>query len=465
MSTEVNPDALVALRGELTGPAYLRGEDGYAEELAGFNTLSPLSPDLVVGAVDERDVQLAVRFARAAGLQVSVMATGHGSYCSVPEGVLIRTHRLDAIDVDPETRRFTIGAGARWMDILPRLAPHGLGAVTGSSPSVGAVGLTLGGGVGPLSRTFGWAADRAVSYRLVDGLGELLTVSADDHPDLFWALKGGKVGLGIVTEMTLEALPLREVYGGGIFFAEEHIEAVLRAWLPWTKTLPEAANTSIGILRLPEDVPAPLGGRTLAHLRYAYAGLELSPEDLEARGAELLAPMRAIADALVDGVGILACDRVGEIHAEPFGPLPIWERGEFLDAIDETYIETLLAHAGAGTDAPFSNVETRMFGGATHREPAAPNAIGGRGAAFSLLVIGVDVPGVTDEALRRVGTALFDDVAAYAHAEVNYNWAGHPTAQTWRRLWSPETAARLAEVRRRYDPEARFAFGDQEGSR
>lgn len=463
--TELDALLVDGLRAELAGLAHLRGDAGYEVELEGFNSLAPLHPDVVVGAENEGDVQAAVRFAKAAGLTVSVMATGHGSYRKLDSGVLIRTHRLAAIEIDPEARTFTIGAGARWMDILPRLAEHGLGAVTGSSPSVGAVGLTLGGGIGPLSRTFGWAADRAVSYRVVNADGEVLTVSAGEHAELFRALKGGKVGLGVVTEMTLEALPLAEVYGGGIFFSEEQIETVLRAWLPWAKGLPEAANTSIGILRLPDEVPAPLGGRTLAHLRYAYADLDASSEELVDRGSQLLAPMRELGEALVDGVGLLPSDRVGEIHAEPFGPLPIWERGEYLDDIDEGYIDAILEHAGAGTGAPFSNVETRIFGGATLREPSTPNAIGGRNAAFALLVIGVEIPGVTDEALNRVGPELFDAVAGYAHAEINYNWAGHPTPENWKRLWSPEVAAELEAVRRRYDPERRFAYGDEEDGR
>jgi len=450
---------ITALRDELTGPVFARGDDGYQAEIDGFNSLAPMAPDVVVGAATEADVQAAVRFAGTNELDVVVQATGHGSYRPVTSGVLIRTQRLDSVSVDPAARTFTIGSGARWMGILPHLAQHGLGAVTGSSPSVGAVGLTLGGGIGPLSRTLGWAADRAVSYRVVVADGSVIVVDADEHPDLFWALKGGKVGLGVITEMTLEALPLQEVYGGGLFFAEEHIEAVFRAWLPWAKSLPESANTSVGILRLPPDVPEPLGGRTLLHLRYAYVDLLADTAELAERGEELLAPLRAVAPVLVPAVGILPSDRVGEIHAEPFGPLPIWERGEFLDEIDDDYVSRILELAGGGVLAPFANVETRLLGGAVAREAALPSAIGGRGAQFSLLVIGVDIPGVTDAALREAGPSLFDAVSDYSHEHINYNWAGHPTEANWERLWPADTAARLTDVRKTYDPDGRFAFG------
>jgi len=458
----VVPDAAVtALRETLSGPLFARDDDGYAAEIEGFNSLSPTAPDYVVGAVDEADVQEAVRFAAEYGLEVVVQATGHGSYRDVTQGLLIRTHRLNEITVDAAASTFTIGAGARWMDILPRLAEHGLGAVTGSSPSVGAVGLTLGGGVGPLSRTLGWAADRAVSYRVVIADGSVITVSAAEHPDLFWALKGGKVGLGVVTQMTLQAVALSEVYGGGLFFAEEHIEAVHRAWLDWTATLPEEANTSIAILRLPPvGVPEPLAGRTLAHVRYAYVDPELGAEELTERGESHLAAIRAVAPVHLDGIGVLPAKDVGTIHAEPFGPLPIWERGEFLGPVDQDYVTAILEHSGGGVDSPMATVETRFFGGAIARDPELPSAIGGRTASFALLAIAAVIPGVNDEVLPTSGPALFEAIAGYAHDECNYNWAGHPTPDYFARLWSRETALKLGEVRRRYDPNGMFAYGN-----
>ncbi|WP_368499128.1 FAD-binding oxidoreductase [Herbiconiux sp. A18JL235] len=460
MPHQITEADLAAFRSELAGPLLERGDDGYQAEIDGFNSLSPMAPDLVVGATGEADVQAAVRFAAAHDLEVVVQATGHGSYRGVDHGLLIRTHRLDSVTVDAEAGTYTIGAGTRWMGILPQLAEHGLAAVTGSSPSVGAVGLTLGGGVGPLSRTLGWAADRAVSYRVVIGDGSVVEVDADHHPDLFWALKGGKVGLGVVTEMTLEAVALPQIFGGGLFFAQEHIDQVHHAWLDWAATLPEAANTSIAILRLPpEGVPEPLAGRTLAHVRFAYVEEGADAARLESRGAELLAPLLEAAPVYLDFCGLLPTSEVGTIHAEPFGPLPIWERGEFLDEIDHDYVQAVLDQAGGSVESPFATVETRLLGGAIARDAALPNAIGGRGAKYSLLVIAAVIPGLNDEALPVAGPALFDAVADYSHDEINYNWAGHPTPAAFRRLWPAETAAKLAEVRKRYDPAGTFAYG------
>jgi hypothetical protein len=158
----------------------------------------------------------------------------------------------------------------------------------------------------------------------------------------------------------------------------------------------------------------------------------------------------------LDGVGVLAAKDVGTIHADPAGPLPVWERGEFLDQVDQTYVSTILEHAGAGVDSPFACVETRFLGGAIAQKPELPNAIGGTQARYSLLAIAAVIPGVTEEALPIAGPALFDAVSHLAHAEVNYNWAGHPTPEEFRRLWSADTAEKLARVRKHYDPSGVF---------
>lgn len=450
--------AVAALRAELTGAVTLRGERGATEALSGSNLLSPLDPDLVIEAATEADVQAGVRFAAVHSLEVVALSTGHGSSRVVDSGVVIRTSRLAGIAVDAAHGTATIGAGARWRDVQPVLHEHGLVAVAGSSPHVGVVGLLLGGGTGPVSRTLGWAADRALSFRVVNADGDVIVASADEHPDLFWALKGGKVGVGIVTEVTIAAVALSEVHGGGLFFAEEDIEPVLRAWLPWARSLPDAGNTSCAILRMPPEAPGPLSGATVLHLRWAYVDPDATTAELTERGEALLSSVRAVAPTLIDAVGILPADRLGEIHAEPNEPMPIWEHGEFLDDIDDDYLDVILAAIGPGVDSPFTVIETRYLGGAMREAPASPSAIGGRDAGFSFLVVGIDIAGVTDAALRERGAALVAAVQPYVSAEVNANWVGDLTGEQWPRLWSPATAARLAEIRSSVDPERRFAF-------
>jgi hypothetical protein len=207
-------------------------------------------------------------------------------------------------------------------------------------------------------------------------------------------------------------------------------------------------------------VPEPLAGRTLAHVRFAYVEQGATVAEITERGETHLAVMRAAAPVYLDGVGVLDAQDVGTIHAEPSGPLPIWERGEFLEELDQDYVSTILEHAGAGVVSPFATVETRFLGGALARDPSLPNAIGGKQAHFSLLVVAAVIPGVTDALLPVAGPALFDSLAHLAHAEINYNWAGHPTPAVFLRLWPKDTAEKLARVRKHYDPRGVFSFGN-----
>lgn len=456
-------NAVDELRRAITGTVYLRGEEGYAVEIGGFNLLSPNNPDLVVTPADEAEVQTVVRWAVANGTTVHPQATGHGAYRQLDSGLLLKTSRLDSLVVDAENARFTLGAGLTWQDIVPALHTAGLGAVTGSAKTVGAVGLMLGGGIGPLGRTLGMAADWVRAFRVVDGNGDVLVASPTENDDLFWALRGGKVGLGVVTEMTVEAPRLPFVYGGGVFYAEDDINRLAHAWLDWVPSLPESANTSFAILRLPPDLPAPLGGATVLHVRFAYVEIGATNDELAERGEEIFASWREIAGpGILDTVGILPSDRVAEIHSEPEGPLPIWEWGDFLGKVDHELIDVLVENAGGGVTSPLATVEVRYHGGALARDPEYPSAIGGRKEPFTLLVLGVPVDGIAPwDVVESAGYAIRDRLATYSGAEVNYNWAGHPTAEIFQnRLWSRENAARLQEIRRAHDPAGVFEHGN-----
>lgn len=460
----VSDTAIAELRSAIGGAVHLRDEEAYAREVGGYNLLSPTRPDLVVVPNDEADVQAAVRWAAANGLTVHPQATGHGAYRTLDRGLLLKTSRLDSISVDAEAGTWTMGSGLSWAKILPHLHAAGLGAVTGSAKTVGAVGLTLGGGIGPLGRTLGMAADRVLSYRVVDGSGDVRVVDPDTNPDLFWALRGGKVGLGVVTEITIEAVRLPFLYAGGVFYAKEDIDRLAHAWHEWAQDLPESVNTSFAILRLPPDLPVPLGGATVFHFRFAYVETGATDEELRERGEGFLASWRDVAGpGVLDTIGILPSDRVGEIHAEPEDPLPIWEWGDFLKPIDHDFIDAVLEHAGGGAESPLTTVEVRLQGGALTREhPDRPSAIGGRAEPFALLVVGVPIPEIRPwEIVESAGHALRDAVAPWQGDYVNYNWAGHPTPEIFAdRLWAPEVGARLRDIRKKHDPNGIFEFGN-----
>src|SRR4051794_13818195 len=262
---------LDTLAAAVDGPVLLPGDEGFEREILAFNVATRHRPVVVVGATSARDVSAAVRFAARNGLPVAVQATGHGAFAAADGAVLVTTRRMDGCAVDRETACARVGAGTLMKSLVEAAAAVGLAPLSGSSTGVGVVGDALGGGVGPLARKHGFAADQVRRFEIVTADGTVRTVDADNSPDLFWAVRGGKGGFGIVTAMEIGLVPVTTFYAGGIMFPGEHAAALLHAYREWVATLSEDTTTSIGLLRLPPlpTIPEPLRGRFVVHLRVA----------------------------------------------------------------------------------------------------------------------------------------------------------------------------------------------------
>src|SRR5262249_46496333 len=163
-----------------------------------------------------------------------------------------------------------VGAGVKWRPVIDAAAEHGLAPLNGSSSDVGVVGYTLGGGLGPMARTYGFAADHVLALGVGPAGGQIRRVDADHYPDLFWALRGGKGNFGIVTAIEFELVPVTRLYGGGIFFPGAAAPEVLHEFAHWSKQMPEEVTTSVALLRLPDFpfIPEPLRGKLSVHLPY-----------------------------------------------------------------------------------------------------------------------------------------------------------------------------------------------------
>ena len=448
-------EAFFTLDSEVAGPVLRRGDEVVAAEVAGQNTVVLHDPEVVVGATSEADVVAAVRFATAHGLPVRVHATGHGAHAPVTDGVLITTSRLSALEIDPATRVAHIGAGTRWNAVVAAAAEHGLAPITGSSGTVGAVGYTLGGGLGPLSRTFGFSSDFARGFRLVTASGEVVSATATEHPELFWALRGGKGGFGVVTSMDFELVPLASFVGGSLIYDAEHIPAVLRLWAGFTQAAPEEATSSVAVIRFPPlDVfPEPLRGRTVIALRYAFVG---DPEEAE----RLFQPFRDVAPALLGRVGEMPAALVATIHDDPTEPGPSWQRGMLLDRVDDGFVPAFLEVFDPAVPLPLIVAEVRHIGGATHRDVPEGSAVGGRQADYTLVMIGAPDPSLFETALPEVAAGVTARLSPWVSAENSINFAGDLAVPgSFEASWPAETFARLAAVRASWDPARVFPYG------
>ncbi|MEE4543116.1 FAD-binding oxidoreductase [Streptomyces sp. V4-01] len=453
---KLRQEDLASLRRSVRGPVLEPGSDGYEEECATYNLACALRPAVVVGAGSEEDVRSAVLFAGRHGLPVAVKSAAHQIVSPARDGLLITTSRMRDISVDPRQRTVRVGAGARWREVLARTAEHGLAPIVGSAPDVGVLGYTLGGGQSPLlGRTLGYAADHVRWLDLVTADGELRRVTPRSEPDLFWALLGGKGNFGVVTAVEFEVFPHSRFYGGGVYFAGEHLAEVLDAWRAWLPAQEEAMTSSLGIQRLPDipSLPAALRGAFVVHLRIGYLGTA-------ADGERLVAPLRAAAPVLLDLLGEKPFTSIGEIHLDPVDPLPYVDRSVCLDDFTEKTAHTLVELTGPRSGCTLANVEIRALGGALDREPAVPNAVPSRGLPYVVFGFAVGAPDQAEQ-LRADLARVVDGLAPWAAERnmVNFLSPDEATdAAGVRAVYGAERYDRLAAVKKRYDPANVFRF-------
>jgi hypothetical protein len=431
--------AMHELAGVLRGDLALPGTDSYHRLTAAFNQAVELCPLAVVQAADAYDVAAAVRVATRHGLRVGVQCTGHGASAAMQGAVLVHTGGLDECVVHPEGWA-RVGAGVRWRTVIDAAAPLGLTPLAGSSSGVGVVGYTTGGGLGPLARTYGLASDRVRALDVVTGEGRLVRATPSEHCDLFWALRGGRGAAGIVTAVEFDLVPLQTVYGGAVFFGTDDLVPLLHQWRTWSASLPETATTSVAVMQLPSlpQVPPPLAGRMTLAVRFAFTG----PAQ---EGAALLAPLRALATPVLDGVGELPVTALDAIHSDPKEGMPVEESATLLRDLPPDALAELLRVVGPGSGSVLAKVELRPLGGAVSRAGQHASAICGRDAGYQLVTIGLLLPPVAD-AVKARSEQLLDALAPWSTGGTLPTFAGGA------RSYDAATLERLRDVVRAHDP-------------
>jgi FAD binding domain len=442
-----------ALQSRLTGNLTTPADPDYTAGVEAFNSLIRHRPDAVVRAADETDVVETVRFARAEGVPIRLHATGHGARYPYESGILLVVSELAEVTVDSDARTATFGGGTRAGAVVAAAAEHGLAPVIGSSTNVGFTGLLVGGGLGHLARSHGFCSDQVVAARVVTGEGEVVVAAADGDADLLWAIRGGKFGLGVITEVTVSLVEVPSLYAGTLFFDLAESTEPFARWIEWTASAPDAVTTIGKLFRYPdvEPVPAPLRGKHLFPLHVTYPG---SVED----GERLTAPLRELGSVYLDQLGPLPIADVARISNDPVTPMPAYIRGLTLAKADRGFADAMLSLAGPGSQLPIMGVELRHLGAATRRDVAGGTAVGHRDFAFTLGVFGVPDPALFDEVLPRTFDQLEDALAPWISPHQTPNWAGDLRVESEvDRTWPSDVRDRLDAVRSTHDPDRVFA--------
>lgn len=438
--------AFAELDARTQGAVAVPGDEEYDALVSPWNVAIPVRPAAVVAAETDQDVVEAVRFAARNGLRVTPQATGHGPMTELVTELLVTTKRLDEVVVHPEGWA-RVGAGVKWLRVVEAAAPHGLAPLSGSITDVGIVGYTTGGGLGPMARTHGLAIDKVRAIEVVTGDGVLRRVTPTEHPELFFALRGGKGMLGIITAIEFDLVQQPMFYGGSLWFDGADAASVIEQWRAWSDDLPELGTTSFALFQLPDmpGVPPQLAGRLTLSVRYVWTG------DAD-EGERRFVAMREAAPVILDDVAHKPYTAIDSVHTDPLDPTPAYEAAAVLTDFPQAAIDALLELAGPEARSPQILVEVRQLGGAIARGGEHPSAFASREVAYSLLTVGIaEISGVEDHA-----AAILEAMRPWTggHRLPNFTF----TPEEYADAYDAVTIARLRRAIRTYDPEGVMAI-------
>ena len=439
------------LRAGLDGSALGPDDDGWDAARQPWNLVADQHPAAVAQAESPADVAATVNFARERGLRVAPQGTGHAASALPPlDGVvLLRTERMRGVTVDPGTRRARVEAGTLTADLAAAAGEHGLTALGGSSPDVGVVGFSVGGGIGWLTRSHGLACNTITAAEVVTAEGEQVHADADQNADLFWALRGGGGDFGVVTALELELFPLERVYAGSLMWPAEHGAEILHAYVDWVRTVPVELTTGIRFLTLPPipEVPEPLRGVPVIDVTGAYVGDA-------AEGSALLEPLRSLATPMIDGWGEMPPAGLSRIYGDPEEPVPGLTHHTVLGELDDAAADRLIEVGGPDSGSPLLMLGTRHLGGAAASAPADAGALGSVNGEHALLGVGLLM---APDARAGLDAYLDEAMAAMERwsTGVHYlNFADRPCDGS--KGFPEDSYRRLLEVKAAVDPDGLF---------
>jgi FAD/FMN-containing dehydrogenase len=447
--TQIDAGAFASrLHGELIRP----DDPGYDEARALYNAMIDKHPALIVRAADVDDVVAAVNFAGESGLELAIRGGGHNGpgLGSVDDGLVIDLRRLNGVAVDPESRTARIGGGALLGEVDTATHVHGLAAPGGVIASTGAGGLMLGGGIGHLTRRAGLSIDNILGAQVVLADGSVVQANEDEHPDLYWAIRGGGGNFGVATELTLRLHPVSTVVGGPMLWDLEQTPDLMRWYREFILQAPEELGGFFAFLSVPPAPPFPeeLHLRKVAAVIWCWTG----PEE---QADEVLAEARAQPGLLLDGVQAMPLPALQSAFdpVYPAGDQWYW-RAEFVDELSDEAIERHLEHARR-LPSWKSTMHMYPIDGAVHRVGPTDTPWAFRDANWAMVIVGVDPDPANAEALKNWAVRYWDAVHPYAAGGSYLNMVTEEVPALVQKSYG-ENYDRLARIKADYDPENLF---------
>ncbi|MDH4159443.1 MAG: FAD-binding oxidoreductase [Actinomycetota bacterium] len=440
------------LRSQLTGTVTTPADPGYDDARRVYNFMIDRRPSAVAKCADAADVAAVVRYAAATGTELAVRGGGHSvpGFGTADDAIVADLSGLSSVDVDASSRTARAGGGVTWGGFNEATAAHGLATTGGIISTTGVGGLTLGGGIGYLSRGYGLSCDNLVSAQVVTATGDTVTASETEHPDLFWALRGGGGNFGVVTEFTFRLHPVGEIYGGPMFFELADGEAVLAYFNEFIKTAPREYGGFPAFQIAPPlpFVPEDRVGEPFVAVVSCWTG---SHDD----GEKILQGFRDIATPVAEHVGPMPyADLNGAFDAlVPRGLQHYW-KAAFVGDLTAEAIRTHMDH-GARVPVVNSTVHLYPINGACHDVAPDATAFGHRDATYAVVIAGM-WPDPADNDAHTQWVKDYDAaIAPHSQGGGYINFASADDQEKVAANYGVNYA-RLQEVKRRYDPENLF---------
>jgi FAD/FMN-containing dehydrogenase len=437
------------LSGHFTFPT----DADYEKRRAVYNAMIDRRPAVIARAADAADVAAVIGFADRHDLLLAVRGGGHNGagLGTVDDGVVLDLSALKSIKVDPGARTVRVGGGCTWAEVDARTGAHGLATPSGIISSTGVGGLTLGGGLGHLTRRHGLTIDNLLEAEVVLASGERVTASATENPDLFWAIRGGGGNFGVVVSFLFRLHEVGTIVGGPTFWAVEDGAAVLSAYRDFIGAAPRELNGFFAFASVPPAPPFPeeLHLRKVCGVVWCYTG---RPED----AAEAMAPLLAATpEPLLHGVGEMPFPALQGAFdpVYPAGDQWYW-RADFVDEIPDAAVAV---HAEFGAKMPTwkSTMHLYPIDGAAHDVGTTDTAWAYRDARWGSVFAGVDSSPANAEAISRWCVEYFEALHPYSAGGAYVNMMMDEGQERVKASYGVNYD-RLTEVKAKYDPKNLF---------
>jgi len=440
------------LKDKLSGEMILPQDSNYDDARTIYNAMIDKHPGCIVKCNNRDDVVDAIQFARAKGIEVSVRGGGHNGagLALVNDGMVVDLSLMKDIQVDPDKGTAVVQGGCLLSEVDKATHEHGLALPSGIIGTTGVAGLTLGGGMGYLTRKGGLTIDRLLEAEVVLASGEVVTASETSHPDLFFAIRGGGGNFGVVTSFTFNLLPIKNVYGGPMFWPLEKAHEAMKFYNEITKDAPNDLYGFFAFLIVPPGDPFPehLHSKNVCGIVWCYTGPMENAE-------EVFKPIREFEPPILDFVGEMPMPALNGMFDELYPPGMQWYwKAHYVNELTDDAIRENIKH---GSNIPSMHSTTHLYpiDGAVHDVEAGDTAWAKRDTRWSQVIVGVDPDPKNADKVTKWCKDYYDGLIPHTEGGGYVNFMMEE-GETRIKASYGDNYRRLQKVKAKYDPDNFF---------